>query len=80
MRLATGLNEQCSLFIFKKLMFFQILFQICVLQSRVNMGQKHFVEESILIDIGNHLNRRKSSYLSKCGYVAQEDFSIPRAK
>ena len=42
--------------------------------------EKHSLKESILIDIGNNFNRRKSSYLSRCSYVTQEDFSIQSAK
>lgn len=62
----------CFLFFFffflKKLFtFFQMLFQIYVLQA--TMGQKHSIEGSILIGFVNNFNRRKSSYLSRCGYA-----------
>ena len=42
----------------KTILFFQILFQIHVLQA--TMGQKHSMEESILTDTGNNFNRKKA--------------------
>lgn len=44
------------------------------------MGHKCTIEESIFIDIENNFLKRKHSYLSRCGYVTQEDFSIQSTK
>lgn len=52
------------MFTLKKLFtFFQILFQICIVQTRVNIGHKHSIEKHIFIDIGNKFNKRKLSFI-----------------